>query len=105
MITRIWHRWTSLRNSEAYESLLRHVLFPSIENKYVNGYRKISLLKRKLYDEAEFIIVMLSDNIDSVKEFAGEDYEKSYVPEKIRHILLRHDEHSQNYVIIIELIY
>jgi hypothetical protein len=80
-------------------------VFPSIEEKKVKGYRKISLLKRYHTDEVEFITLMLFDEMNSVKAFAGEDYERSYVPAKARAVLLRHDERSQHYEIINELNY
>ena len=75
MISRIWHGWTTLENASIYEDLLRNEVFPSIENKKVKGYNKISLLKRAIENEVEFITIMLFDNLDSVKEFVGEDYE------------------------------
>jgi len=105
MISRIWHGWTTHENARIYENLLKNEVFPSIENKKVKGYRKISLLKRVLENEVEYITIMLFDNLNSVKEFAGEDYEKSYVPDKAREILSRHDEKSQHYDIINEIVY
>jgi heme-degrading monooxygenase HmoA len=105
MIARIWHGYTSPENAEVYENLLKTEVFPSIEAKKVKGYRKISLLKRKLENEYEFITIMLFDDLGAVKDFAGEDYERSYVPEKAREVLARHDESSQHYEIIDELSY
>jgi heme-degrading monooxygenase HmoA len=105
MFARIWHGWTTKANAPVYEELLRNEVFPSIEKKNVKGYRKISLLKREHKDETEFITIMLFDNIVAVKEFAGEDYEKSYVPPKAREVLSRHDETSQHYEIINEIEY
>ena len=105
MIARIWHGWTTHENADAYENLLKTEVFPSIENKKVKGYRKISLLKRSLKNEAEFITIMLFDNIESVKEFAGEDHEKSYVPDKARAILSRFDDRARHYEIIDEINY
>ncbi len=105
MIARIWHGYTSFENADNYEDLLKNEVFSSIEDKKVKGYRKISLLKRILKTEVEFITIMLFDNLEAVKEFAGEDYEKSYVPEKARRILSRHDESSQHYEIIHEIEY
>ena len=99
MIARIWHGWTTKENAEVYEELLKSEVFPSIEVKKVKGYRKISLLRRELQNETEFITIMLFDNLDAVKEFAGNDYEKSYVPLKARKVLSRHDESSQHYYI------
>ena len=105
MIARIWHGWTTFENADVYERLLRDEVFPGIENKKVKGYRKISLLMRPLKNEVEFITIMLFDNLRAVKDFAGEDHEKSYVPEKARQVLLRHDESSQHYEIMHELNY
>ncbi|TAL68629.1 MAG: antibiotic biosynthesis monooxygenase [Bacteroidetes bacterium] len=105
MIARLWHGWTTLANAHVYEELLRTEVFPSIENKHVKGYRKISLLKHEHKNEVEFITIMLFDSIEAIKEFAGEDYEKSYVPQKAREVLLRHDETSQHYEIINEIEY
>jgi hypothetical protein len=100
MIARIWHGWTTIENAGIYEHLLRNEVFPSIENKKVKGYRKISLLKREREAEVEFITIMLFDNLNAVKEFAGNDYEKSYVPQKARQVLSRHDALAQHYEII-----
>jgi hypothetical protein len=105
MIARIWHGWTTFENADIYMSLLKNEVFPSIEKKKVKGYKKITLLKRVMKNDVEFITIMLFDNLDSVKEFAGKDYEKSYVPEKARLVLLRHDETAQHYEIINEIFY
>jgi hypothetical protein len=48
---------------------------------------------------------MLFDNLEAVKEFAGNDYEKSYVPQKAREVLSKHDDSSQHYEIVNELDY
>jgi hypothetical protein len=50
-------------------------------------------------NEVEFITVMLFDSVESVKQFAGEDYERAYVPPKARELLTRFDERSQHYEI------
>ena len=105
MVARIWHGWTTKSNAKIYEDLLRNEVFPSIENKKVKGYKKITLLRHEHMDEVEFITIMRFDNLEAVKEFAGNDYEKSYVPQKAREILLRHDEKAQHYEIINELDY
>jgi len=105
MIARIWHGWTTHENAPVYEDLLKNEVFPSIEEKKVKGYKKISLLKRMHEQEIEFITIMLFDNLDAVRAFVGEDYERSYVPPKARQVLSRHDERSQHYEIIDEIIY
>lgn len=99
MISRIWHGWTTLENADAYERLLRAEIFPAIASKNVSGYRGIQLLRRPLGSEVEFITIMQFDSLDAVKQFAGEDYKKSYVPDSAQKVLSRHDERSQHYAI------
>jgi hypothetical protein len=105
MIARIWHGWTSFENADIYEDLLRNEIFPSIADRNIKGYRKISLLRRPLENEIEFITIMKFDDLSAVKEFVGEQYERSYVPQKAKDVLLRHDKFSQHYEIIDEFNY
>ena len=97
MIARIWHGWTTPGNADRYERLLREEIFPGIAAKNVAGYRGIQLLRRELEGEVEFITVMWFESRDAVRQFAGEDYERAYVPAKARDVLSRYDERSQHY--------
>jgi hypothetical protein len=99
MIARVWHGWTTLENADIYENLLKTVIFPGIESKMVLGYREIQLFRRPLDKEVEFMTIMWFDSWDAVRVFAGEDYEKAYVPDKARRILSRFDGYSQHYEI------
>jgi heme-degrading monooxygenase HmoA len=99
MISRIWHGWTTLENADTYETLLKAEIFPSIAAKNVSGYKGIQLLRRSLAIEVEFITIMWFESWDAVKQFAGDDFEKAYVPPKAREVLSRFDERSQHYEI------
>ncbi len=105
MVGRIWRGWTTPANADDYEKLLKSEIFPGIAAKGVSGYRGIQLFRRALVDEVEFLTVMWFDSWEAVKEFAGDDYEKAYVPQKARGILARFDERSQHYEIREQLTY
>ena len=105
MIARIWHGWTKPQDAEIYENLLKSEIFPGIASKNVFGYRQIQLFRRPLADEVEFITIMWFDSWDAVRQFAGEDYEKAYVPPQARKVLSRFDERSQHYEIREQLSY
>jgi len=105
MIGRIWHGWTKPENADKYERLLKEEVFPVIAAKKVVGYRGIQLLRRPLENEIEFITIMWFESWDDVKHFAGEDYERAYVPQKARAVLERFDERSQHYEIKARLEY
>ncbi|MHA1187051.1 MAG: antibiotic biosynthesis monooxygenase [Candidatus Heimdallarchaeota archaeon] len=97
MISRIWHGYTTHENADAYESLLKEEIFIGIEKKEIVGYQGINLLRRELEDEVEFITIMWFDSLDSVRAFAGEDYEIAVVPPNARKLLKRFDARSQHY--------
>jgi heme-degrading monooxygenase HmoA len=100
VIGRIWHGWTTSRNADRYERLLREEIFSGIAEKEVSGYKGIQLFRRPLdNDEIEFVTIMRFASWEAVKRFAGEDYERAYVPAAALEVLERFDERSQHYEI------
>jgi heme-degrading monooxygenase HmoA len=99
MISRIWHGWTRPENADAYESLLKYEIIVGIQDRHIDGYCGIQLLRRALDDEVEFVTIMWFDSLDAVRAFAGEDYEVAVVPPKARAILSRFDARSQHYAV------
>lgn len=97
MIARVWHGWTAPENAAAYERLLKEEVFPGIAAKGVTGYRGIDLLRREGEGEVEFVTIMWFDDMDAVREFAGGDYERAYVPAEARRVLARFDERSGHF--------
>ncbi len=97
MISRIWHGYTTREKADEYEDLLKKEIFTAITNRKIKGYRGIELLRRNLGSEVEFITIMWFDSIDSVRDFAGDDYEQAVVPSAARELLKRFDERSQHY--------
>ncbi len=101
MISRVWHGWTSRKNADAYEELLRTEIFPGIAKRSIQGYRGIHLLRRDVDDGVEFVTIMWFDSLDAVRAFAGEDYEVAVVPAKARQLLSRFDSRSAHYQAIV----
>jgi heme-degrading monooxygenase HmoA len=97
MVSRIWHGYTTFENADEYEKLLKEEIFTGIKGRNIKGYKGIQLLRRNLVDETEFITLMWFDSLDSVREFAGTEYENAVVPEKARKILARFDREAQHY--------
>jgi len=99
MIGRIWHGYTTHENADQYESLLKSEIFIGIRGRNIPGFQEIQLFRRDLEKEVEFITIMWFDSIESVRVFAGADYEAAVVPLKARELLSRFDERSQHYEI------
>lgn len=103
MISRIWHGWTTPENADIYQELLQDEIFVGIKGRSIKGFKDIQLLRRDTGEgEVEFVTIMRFDSLDSVREFAGEDYEKCVVPPRARAVLSRFDEISQHYTIEID---
>lgn len=97
MMTRIWRGWTTVQNAPVFESLLRNEVIPSIAERDVSGYRGISLVRRDIDHEVEFITIMWFDSLDAVQAFAGAHYEIAVIPPKARALLSRFDTQAANY--------
>lgn len=97
MISRIWHGWTTPQNADAYENLLKEEIFTAIHGRQIHGFQGIQLFRRDVGEEIEFVTVMWFDDVQSVRDFAGEDYEVAVVPPKARELLAHFDERSQHY--------
>ena len=102
MIVRIWHGYTTLENAPKYEHILKNEVIEGIKDMKVKGFRKIEVLTRELEDQTQFTTIMWFDDIESVKQFAGEDYEKCYVPDVARSVLSDFDRISVHHELIYE---
>jgi heme-degrading monooxygenase HmoA len=100
VIARIWHGWTSHEDADTYERFLREQMFPSIHR--VPGFRGADLLRRDDGDEVAFITITRFESLDSVRAFAGDDYEQAVIEPEARALLARHDDLSAHYDVVIE---
>jgi heme-degrading monooxygenase HmoA len=102
MIARIWHGWTDPADADAYEALLKEEIFVGIADRKIPGYEGIRLLRRSLDKEVEFVTIMTFQDLDAVRQFAGDDYEVAVVPDKARALLARFDQRSQHYEVRVD---
>lgn len=100
MIARWWRGWTaSEEGTAAYESLLRTTIFPAVRSHA--GCRGTYLFRRELPEGgAEFATLTLWETWESVRDFAGDDYEIAVVPDEARAVLDRFDERSVHYGVV-----
>ena len=98
MIARIWHGYTKKENASAYEHLLREEVLPGIGR--VSGYKGAQLLKRDYDKETEFITITYFDNLEAVKQFAGDDYTIAVVPPQAKLLLSHYDQRSSHYELV-----
>ena len=95
MIARVWHGWTIPQNADAYESLLKTRVLPGIHR--VPGYKGAHLLRRSTGPEIEFITITMFDSLESVRGFAGADYEKAVIIPEAHKLLSRFEEKAAHF--------
>jgi heme-degrading monooxygenase HmoA len=100
MICRIWRGWTTPDNAAAYQSLVLEQVIPGIESRAIKGFEHIDLVRRDLTDEVEFCTLMWFRSLEAIRDFMGEDYTVSHVPDAARKVLSRFDTHAAHYEIV-----
>jgi heme-degrading monooxygenase HmoA len=95
MIARVWRGWTKAENADAYEKLLREVVYPALQN--IDGYRGGYILRQDGPEESEFVTMNLFESLDAVRAFAGSDYEVPVFEPEARRLLSRVETIARHY--------
>ena len=95
MIARHWRGWTTVQDADAYESLLKDKVLPSLRG--IEGYRGGYILRNDGPQEVEFVVVNLFDSLESVKRFAGPDYGIPVFDPEARRLLRRIEPEAIHY--------
>lgn len=86
VITRIWHGVTKQEDGDEY---LEFIIKTGVSDyKSIEGNLGVEILRRVEEDCCHFWTVTKWDSYDSIRKFAGEDYEKAkYYPEDEKYLL------------------
>jgi antibiotic biosynthesis monooxygenase (ABM) superfamily enzyme len=99
VIARLWRGWTSEADAHAYERFLREHMFPSMQR--VPGFAGAELLRHGDGDEVAFLTITRFESLESVRAFAGDDYERAVIEPEARALLSRHDERPEHFEVAI----
>ena len=95
MIARIWHGKTTAANFEAYTALLKKLAIPDYTK--TTGFKGLTFLRNIQNSEAHFTLITYWENMEVIKNFAGNDFEKAkYYPED-NDFLLEFEEKVQHH--------
>ena len=95
MIARVWRGWTKAEHADAYEKLLREVVYPELRT--INGYLGGYILRHDSEDESEFVTINLFESLDAVKAFAGPDYDVPVFEPEARRLLSKVEPIARHY--------
>ena len=95
MITRIWHGKTKKEHADIYLAYIRETGLKDYTSCIGNLSAKI--LRRMENDICHFYTVTEWESIDSIKKFAGEDFEKARYYDEDSKYLLEFEEFVTHY--------
>jgi heme-degrading monooxygenase HmoA len=101
MIVRHWRGRARADSASAYLDHLRTDTLPRL--RAVDGHRGAYVLRREVGNEVEFVVLTLWDSLESLRAFAGADYEAAVVPPEARRLLTSFDERALHYDVAIGL--
>ena len=86
MIARIWKGRTKIEHLDEYTKFMIARAIP--DYKKTAGFKKLTFLKRTDKEFAYFNLVTFWENIEVIKNFAGDDFEKAkYYPEDKNYLI------------------
>jgi heme-degrading monooxygenase HmoA len=97
-IVRVWKGYGTTAGVQRYcDDYFTKTLLPEL--RAFSGFLGAKVLVRPLQHETEVVVATLWDSIESVKAFAGEDYDKAVVEPVVRELLDRFDGHVTHYTV------
>ena len=75
MIARIWHGKTRIEDFEEYTEFMKSRAIP--DYKKTKGFVKLTFLRNTNDDIGYFKLITFWENIEVIKNFAGENFEKA----------------------------
>lgn len=97
MIARHWRGWTEVQDADAYENLLKDKVLPSLKD--IEGYRGGYVLRNDGPLEVEFVVINFFDSLESVRQFAGEDYKVPVFEPEAKTLLRRIEPIAMHYAV------
>jgi heme-degrading monooxygenase HmoA len=100
MIARIWHGTTRVEDYEVYTEFMKSEAIP--DYKKTDGFIKLTFLRNITDNIGHFTLITFWDNLDVIKNFAGENYEKAKYYVQDQEFLLNFEENVAHYEVFAE---
>jgi hypothetical protein len=95
-IVRVWRGYGTEAGVDRYcREHFRNSVLPHLRS--IDGFVGARVLTRAVGGETEVVVATVWGSIDSVRAFAGEDYEHAVVEPIVRDLLNRFDDHVKHF--------
>jgi heme-degrading monooxygenase HmoA len=95
VIARVWRGVVAAEDGDAYAEYMRETGIEAYAR--TPGNRGAWMLRRPVADGEEFVMLTLWDSLESIKAFAGEDYEAAVFYPRDDEFLIRRETRSTHY--------
>lgn len=95
MVSRHWTGIAKKERADEYIHHLRTDTFKQIEK--IPGFISAQILKREINEGIEFLIITEWNNLNAVKQFAGQSFDTAVVPKLVQDIMIRYDDKVRHY--------
>jgi len=97
-IIRVWKGYGTPAGVDRYcREHFQNAVLPHLRS--IGGFVEARVLTRTGRDETEVVVATVWASIDSVKAFAGENYESAVVEPVVRELLTRFDERVAHFTV------
>ncbi len=100
MIARIWHGKTKIEDFEEYTEFMKSKAIPDYRK--TDGFVKLTFLRRRDGNIGHFTLITFWENLEVIKNFAGEDFEKAKYYSEDKNFLLEFEEKVTHYEVFAE---
>ena len=101
MIARIWNGTTRVEDYQIYTDFMKSKALP--DYKKTKGFVRLIFLRSIEGNVGHFKLITFWENIEVIKNFAGDDYEKAKYYKEDEKYLLEFSEHVKHYEVFSEL--
>ena len=97
---KIARHWTGLCKPNRESDYIHHLQHETfVKLKAIEGFIKASILKRKVEEGIEFLIITEWESVEAIRKFAGDQYESAVVPDVAQQMMVRFDSVVKHYEI------
>ena len=102
MIARIWHGRTKVEDYEAYAEFMKERAIPDYRK--TEGFVKLVFLRNIRENVGHFTLITFCENLEAIKYFDGEDFEKAKFYPEDEDFLLEFEEKVAHHEVFAEMI-
>ena len=95
MVERHWKGIAIREKASHYIHHLKAETFPALRT--ISGFKGLSILSREIEEGTAFLIITRWKEIESIRQFAGMNYEEAVVPDAVKAMMIRYDSWAEHY--------